>query len=221
MFAWLRVLRSCSQTKHVFTRGFDSLAQEKTIDFGAHLCVISLGSNVSSNNLKPKDILTKAINLLADESIKIITLSEYYSTPAFPANSGPNFVNAVLTAQTNLQANETLEALHRIEQELGRTRTKRWEARVIDLDLIDFDRRVTPDLKGFNEWFELPLEKQTKLAPKELILPHPRMSDRSFVLIPMRDVAPDYVHPVLDQSIDQMIEKLSPEDIATITKIEA
>jgi 2-amino-4-hydroxy-6-hydroxymethyldihydropteridine diphosphokinase len=109
-----------------------------------------------------------------------------------------------------------LAHLHHIEHLIGRTRSKRWEPRIIDLDLIDFDGEIAPNPARYRHWRELPLEKQMKQVPEQLILPHPRLQDRPFVLVPMRDIMPDWVHPVTGETLDRLLEGFTKEQLAEI-----
>lgn len=102
---------------------------------------------------------------------------------------------------------------------MGRVRTKRWGQRVIDLDLIGAGDRVLPDAQTFAQWHDLPLEVQLERAPDQLILPHPRLQDRSFVLVPLAEIAPDWVHPILNKTVQQLKDALDPADLAQIKPI--
>ena len=99
---------------------------------------------------------------------------------------------------------------------MGRVRTQRWGQRVIDLDLLAAGDRVLPDPATQRHWMDLPEDQQRRLAPDTLILPHPRLHQRAFVLVPLADVAPDWVHPVLGQSVAQMRDALDPAEVAQI-----
>ena len=140
-----------------------------------------------------------------------MAVSRLYATPAFPAGAGPDFVNAAIRLETQKSPAEILAILHAIEAEAARTRTKRWGQRTLDLDLIACGDAVLPDVAGFAQWHGLVPEKQGEIAPDQLILPHPRVQDRAFVLVPLADVAPDWVHPVLGQSVLQM-RNARPQD---------
>ena len=96
---------------------------------------------------------------------------------------------------SSLLSEELLANIHRIEQEFGRQRGIKNEARVLDLDLIDYHGRVTVN--------------------KTIELPHPRMQTRGFVLLPLRDIAPGWVHPVSGQTIDQLIANLPANEPCT------
>jgi 2-amino-4-hydroxy-6-hydroxymethyldihydropteridine diphosphokinase len=157
--------------------------------------------------------------LIEAESIAVCKMSNWYETPAFPAGSGPNFINAVVQIETDKSAHAVLTTLHAIEKQVGRTRDNRWEPRICDLDLLDFSGQIHPDRTTYDRWQTLPLDQQKVETPADLILPHPRIADRSFVLIPLRDVAPDWVHPVTGVSVEEMIAALPAEDIEQIQVI--
>jgi 2-amino-4-hydroxy-6-hydroxymethyldihydropteridine diphosphokinase len=118
-----------------------------------------------------------------------------------------------------LSAPQVLAALHRIEQKLGRKRVRRWEPRVIDLDLLDHGARIYPDWATFERWRALPPEVQKTSVPEELILPHPRIQDRAFVLVPLAEVAPDWRHPVFGGTPGDMLRALPNSDVAAIRPI--
>jgi 2-amino-4-hydroxy-6-hydroxymethyldihydropteridine diphosphokinase len=91
--------------------------------------------------------------------------------------------------------------------------------RTLDLDLVSFGDRVLPDTSTYNQWRTLPSQEQMKQAPDRLILPHPRLQDRAFVLVPMADVAPDWYHPVLGLTVREMVAALPVDDIAAVTPL--
>ncbi|SMO82188.1 2-amino-4-hydroxy-6-hydroxymethyldihydropteridinediphosphokinase [Thalassovita litoralis] len=181
--------------------------------------VLALGSNQSFGAQGPGDLLRHALELLTKAGLRILRQSRFYKTPCFPAGAGPDYVNAVVTAATALPPAELLECLHRVEAELGRERQTRWAARTVDIDLIAYGQRVLPDRDTFDHWRNLPLSRQMQDAPDQLILPHPRMQDRAFVLVPMRDVAPDWFHPVLGRTVAQMCESLPKESLQEVEAI--
>lgn len=182
-------------------------------------CHIALGANLPTPIGTPMETLENALKLFERESLAVLFPSPWYQSPAFPTGSGPDFVNGVVTVQTNLTPVATMAALHRIEQSLGRSRRDRWEARVCDLDLLTYGDEVLPDGATHDMWRDLPLEAQKTETPDTLVLPHPRLQDRAFVLVPLRDVAPDWVHPRTGQGIDALIDALAPEDVAALRQI--
>ncbi|MCF6304836.1 MAG: 2-amino-4-hydroxy-6-hydroxymethyldihydropteridine diphosphokinase [Rhodobacteraceae bacterium] len=180
---------------------------------------VALGSNLSGNAGGPKAVLTHSLKLFAGESIEILQQSYWYRSAAFPAGSGPDYVNAVVEISSDLGAAAVLAALHRIEAETGRVRGARWGARVCDLDLLAYGDLVCPDLMGFRHWFELPLAQQKTTMPEQLILPHPRIQDRAFVLVPFDDIAPGWRHPVLGKTVARMKAELSGDDLKSVQRI--
>ena len=121
-------------------------------------------------------------------------------------------MNAAVFLEAKFDPAAMLSILHQVEAEMGRERVQRWGQRTLDLDLIASADLVLPDLKTHQYWRDLPLEQQINEAPNQLVLPHPRMQDRAFVLVPLADVAPDWVHPVLKRSVLQMLDDLPIED---------
>lgn len=172
------------------------------------LALVAVGSNEKWEQLDATSVVSSAIHLSVEASGVIRAKSRFFRTPAFPAGSGPDFVNAAFSVETNLDANAVLERLHGVENAFGRERRARWSARTLDLDLIAFDDVVLPDRQTQCDWVELPLEQQMARSPAELILPHPRLQDRAFVLVPLLEVAPDWVHPTTGQTIRQMHDAL-------------
>ena len=112
-----------------------------------------------------------------------------------------------------------MQHLHFVENTLGRQRLQRWGNRTIDLDLIAYGDAVMPDLTTYAEWRDLAPDAQISRTPDRLIIPHPRVQDRAFVLIPLLDVAPDWVHPVSGVAIADMVQALPAGDKQSIRPI--
>jgi len=193
------------------------LKQGKT----THYCLIAMGANLPSATGTALETLKKSLELFMSESLQVIRISEWFSTPAFPADSGPAFVNGAVLLKTELTPEEVLSALHRIEAAMGRTRENRWEPRLCDLDLIAYDDFILPDIETFERWKTLDLTNQKTLTPDQLVLPHPRIQDRSFVLVPLNDIAPDWMHPVTGITVSEMLATIPEADLAEITVISA
>lgn len=167
--------------------------------------LIALGSNATSSHGDPKATLTAALATIPNVAVDILAKSQIFRTPAFPPGSGADFANAAIKVETSLSEYELLHHLHSIEADFGRTRRIRWDARVLDLDLLAMGDRVLPSRNAFLRWKNMSLEEQMQEAPDQMILPHPRLQDRSFVLVPLAEVAPNWRHPVLGCSVQEML----------------
>lgn len=180
---------------------------------------IGLGANLPDLERRPADALVLALVLLAREGVQIRAVSRFYRTPAYPPGAGPDFVNACATLASPLAPSEMLALLHRVEAELGRTRDQRWEARKIDLDLLAAGDLILPDAEVQARWRGLAPERQAVEAPEVLILPHPRLQDRSFVLIPLADIAPGWRHPATGRTVAEMAAALPEAEKAQIRPV--
>jgi 2-amino-4-hydroxy-6-hydroxymethyldihydropteridine diphosphokinase len=167
----------------------------------------------------PAQTVQAAIARLENPGGVIRAISRLFRTPAFPAGSGPDYVNAALLIEADWSAEAALAHLHDIEARLGRTRTVRWGQRLIDLDLLAMGDVICPDAATVRTWMDLPLARQQSETPDRLILPHPRLHERPFVLVPLADVAPDWIHPILNVTVAQMVRALSAQDLAQIVPI--
>lgn len=151
------------------------------------MILIGLGSNlVDVEGRRPLESCLAALDLMTTRGLPIVASSRWYETAPVPVSDQPWFVNGVARIEATLEPGAILTVLHDIEAELGRVRTVRDAARVIDLDLLAVGDRVSaPDA-----W---------------PVLPHPRLGERAFVLRPLRDVAPTWRHPVSGRSIDELL----------------
>jgi len=148
---------------------------------------LALGSNIGDR----KNFLLRARSLLLKTPGVRITISSplYQTDPVGGPPGQKSYLNAVLRLETGLPPHELLEKCQEIEDRLGRDRPERWSPRTIDLDLLLYDDLVSRDA--------------------HLELPHPRMHQRAFVLVPLADVAPDLVHPRLERTIRDLLEMLA------------
>jgi 2-amino-4-hydroxy-6-hydroxymethyldihydropteridine diphosphokinase len=183
------------------------------------MTLIAIGSNQACAWGHARATVTEAIRRVSMLAAGPVRVSALYATPAFPAGAGPDFVNAALAFGSLQAPRDILTALHLIEAAAGRHRQLRWGQRTLDLDLIGMGDHVLPDVDTQTHWRALAADAQTTVAPDQLILPHPRVQDRSFVLVPLADVAPDWRHPLLDMTVTQMLDQLSAQDRASVVPL--
>lgn len=169
-------------------------------------CLVAIGANAGVGLAANARIIAKAVRQMPG---RVVVCSGLYRTPAFPPGAGPDFVNAVVALHTALPPRAVLDRLHAIEDRHGRIRDVRWGARVLDLDLLAVGQSVVPNVDVWRDWHDRPAAEQATLAPDRMILPHPRLQDRAFVLIPLLDVAPGWRHPVTGRTVRAMADGMS------------
>ncbi|MEL6939581.1 MAG: 2-amino-4-hydroxy-6-hydroxymethyldihydropteridine diphosphokinase [Cyanobacteria bacterium J06598_1] len=149
---------------------------------------IALGGNLGDS----QQILSNAITVIDTvPGIQVLARSHFYKTaPVGPPQ--PDYINACITVETNLSPRDLLHRLLAIESQFGRVRKERWGARSLDLDLLIYSDYIIE-------------------APR-LTIPHPRLHERPFVLIPLMDVAAHWQHPILHKSIEQIVAELSQQE---------
>lgn len=176
--------------------------------------MVALGANLPFEGEAPEMTLQRALKAVAKEGLSVLAVSRFYATPCFPAGAGPDYVNAaaVLDAGPESDATSIMARLHKVESDFGRRRDTRWGMRTLDLDLLALGDSVLPDAATQDAWRTLAPETQATTAPETLILPHPRLQDRAFVLVPLADVAPDWVHPRTGRTVLEMLAALPAID---------
>ena len=147
------------------------------------IAYIGVGSNVGDR----KDNCRKAIELLG-ETGRVLSISSLYHSEPVGYKEQEDFINAVVSIETDLSATELLDACHVIEGRLGRKRTLRWGPRTIDLDILLYGDQI--------------------MNQPHLIIPHPLMATRKFVLAPLAEIAPEVMHPVLQKTARQLLREL-------------
>ena len=183
------------------------------------MLLFAFGSNLPTEVAQPVDIIEQSIVNLNLRIGGKLTTSCFYRTPAFPKGNGPDFVNAAGRVDAPISAQDALAICHEIEAEMGRTRQVRWEARVVDIDLIAAGDEVAPSRLEVQGWIDKPLDAQLSQAPDRMILPHPRMHERSFVLRPLLDVAPNWRHPILGLTVAEMLAMRPKEEQAEVVAL--
>lgn len=162
---------------------------------------VAMGANLPHPEYGPPvETLSAALAALEEYGVSVVRRSRWYRTAPVPLSDQPWFVNGVAEVDTDLSAEDLLATLHRVEARFGRVRHRRLEPRIVDLDLISFNDLVRP-AAGSDEG---------------LVLPHPRMHQRAFVLLPLAELAPDWRHPRLGIGIETMIARLDPTQMAEL-----
>ncbi|MEZ5777669.1 MAG: 2-amino-4-hydroxy-6-hydroxymethyldihydropteridine diphosphokinase [Paracoccaceae bacterium] len=183
------------------------------------VAAIALGGNQGSPSGSPDRTLISAVLAIRCEVGNILAVSRLFRTPAHPPGAGPDFVNGAVLVQTSLDPEACLSALHGIEAGHARARKERWAARTLDLDLLMMADLVAPDAATQRRWAALPPDRQKSEAPERLILPHPRLQDRAFVLIPLAEIAPFWRHPLTGKTVADMAAALPEAEKAAISPL--
>ena len=181
--------------------------------------LLALGANLPGPAGSPRASVEAALARLATELPGPMRVSRLYQTPAFPPGSGPPFANCCASLRWAAEPEALLARLHEVEASFGRTRAARWEPRSIDIDLIAVGPVLRPDPATQDAWRTLPAARQRVLRPDRLVLPHPRLQDRAFVLVPLLDVTPYWRHPRTGRSVYEMVAALDPADKAAVQPI--
>jgi len=145
--------------------------------------VLHLGSNkgLRSKNIQLAKLLLEAL------MGKTLKASAFYETEAWGKKDQRDFLNTAVIMETSYPADELLELIHKVENKLGRDRIEKWGARIIDIDIIFYDSDI--------------------IKNDHLKIPHPEITNRKFVLVPLKEILPDFIHPEIGKTVSQMLEE--------------
>lgn len=161
------------------------------------MILIGLGANLKSERGgTPRHTLEAALGNMEAAGVRVVRRSRWYRSAPVPPSAQPWYVNGVAAVETALTPAALLLALHRVEAEFGRERGEMGAARTLDLDLLDYAGMVSAGEGGMP------------------ILPHPRLHERTFVLLPLAEVAPNWRHPALGKGVEELIADLPPGQTA-------
>lgn len=144
------------------------------------------------------DQMQSAFQEVEEQIGRVIRYSSLYETAAWGVEDGPDYLNQVLLIETSLEPLEVLEKVNLIEERLGRTRKLKWESRLIDIDILFYEDFL--------------------IESKKLTVPHPYLHLRKFTLVPLAEIAPNFIHPLLKKSSRELLEEL--RDDLEVKKLE-
>ena len=170
------------------------MIEQDTLEKRAESIYLGVGSNLGDK----KRNIEKAKFELMQNNIEILESSSFYESISWPNPKNPKFFNIVLKVKSNLGPKELLKLCKEIEKKLGRKKNSKNSPRECDIDILDFKR---------------------KKISNEIILPHPRMHTRNFVLLPLFEINKDWKHPITKEHIKRLMLLLSNRDITTIKQI--
>lgn len=157
------------------------------------MILIAVGANLPSRFGSPQAACEAAYRTLNDRGVRVVAQSGWFETAPVPVSDQPWYVNGIAVVDCDLGPTALLSLLHEVEAEMGRVRTVQNAPRVIDLDLLSHGEIV---MDG------------------NICIPHPRLAERAFVLLPLREVAPGWRHPVTGKTVDDMIAGLPSQQVA-------
>ena len=168
------------------------------------MILLGIGSNLSSSFGDRFKNIDLAVSYLQKYKIKIKKRSNYYESPSYPNKENPKFINIVIEVETHLLPADLASVLIFIEEKLERKRKHKNDPRTCDIDIIDFNGKII----------------KFQYQNLDFIVPHKKLSYRNFVLLPLKEILPEWIHPKTNDSINMLIDQLSNEDKNSILKIE-
>ena len=160
---------------------------------------LNIGSNLNSKYGSKFKNISIAIDLLIESKVKVKKISSFYETPSYPNKKLPKFVNVGLIVDYNFDHNKLIKKISLIEKKIGRVKTSKNEPRVCDIDIIDYNNYI--------------------YSTNALQIPHPRAHIRNFVLYPIKEIDPKWVHPVLKKNVEFLINGLGQNSRIEITRL--
>ena len=160
---------------------------------------LNIGSNLNSIHGSKFDNISTAIQLLIEAKLQIEKISNFYETPSYPNQKLPKFLNIGVLVNKNLNILKLYKDINLVQKKMGRVKSKKNDPRVIDIDIIDFNGQIKDS--------------------KDLILPHPRAHLRNFVLYPILEIDPKWLHPIYKKNAQFFINKLSQKSRIEITRL--
>lgn len=163
------------------------------------MILLGLGGNLPHAKLgPPQNTLAVALEILTARGARTVRRSRWYRTAPMPDLGQPWYTNAVAELETTLDPSRLLALLLAVEAELGRVRAARNASRTLDLDLLAYHDHIQSD----------------EATPPRLEVPHPRLQERAFVLLPLAEIAPGWRHPVYGTTVPELIAALPPVQVA-------
>ena len=160
---------------------------------------LNIGSNLDSKFGTKFENISIAINLLVNSKLQINKISNFYETPSYPNKKLPKYVNIGLSAKYGFSYSKLLDEIAKIEKKIGRFKSLKNSPRVCDIDIIDFDGLIKNN--------------------KSIKLPHPRCHNRNFVLYPIKEIDPNWLHPISKKNVDLLINELNNNSRIEITRL--
>lgn len=154
-----------------------------------NIAFLGLGSNIGD---RVKALKTAQGLIAGIEGVEVVSSSSIYETEPVGFADQPRFLNSALKIETTLSPEELILRLKEIEGKMGRVDTVRWGPRIIDIDILLFGDMAV----------------ETTVEKMKLTIPHPEMTVRAFVLVPLKEIAPDVIHPVLKKSVVELVDDL-------------
>tara|TARA_B100000427_G_C15338105_1_gene519888 strand:+ start:172 stop:696 length:525 start_codon:yes stop_codon:yes gene_type:complete len=160
---------------------------------------LGIGSNLKSSFGNRFSNILRTLDLIKYEKIEVLKISNFYETPSYPNKKYPKFINIVIQIKYKYGFENLLKKILMIEKKMKRTRGIKNQPRTCDIDIIDFNGEI--------------------LNKKNIILPHPKLHERNFVLYPLKEICPTWIHPIMNKKVDVLIKNLSLITRNEITRI--